>query len=551
VVFGRIGSVVGNQLSDLSYRFGCGQLSPAMQLYGQSDRCLAYSAADRRSGYENHFGISTHWQLLHLIRLVVATEKGICSPIGMNRFGRIKITLLLIVTAFCLSESVLSRQNDLFRQLEAAIPSIQPPMLFCQMVWLIALFCFKFSLNDLPLIGMVLITMAANLIDVRPNADAINFLTGVIMGKGTALLLGQESEIRRRKSEGGNTFHLNNRQPAVSNFLIGVALLLTFGSWLHLNVTDNFYHGPRWMGIWDTPNIYGMLMSVGVVLVIGMAVQMWKAEGGTRKDENGKEMRIAHGGWRNSLGQWKLIILLVLTFMMGMGLLFSYSRGPWLGTLVGLLYLAKFYGKFKWRYILPGIVIVAVTVCCFWNTPRTSPWYFQRLDLGRGSAQNRVVAWKAGFDIMYAHPLGVGWNNTVTTYQEIYSPPGDSAFAITTNDYLMLGTQLGIPALLCFITYVVLCFGARNWWRKKSPPTEDYGFTTSDPKLRTPHSALRTKLACRAAALSLLVAFWFDSGLFKLATASIFWILLELGREDLPQQNVIENNPVLPANSVL
>ena len=27
----------------------------------------------------------------------------------------------------------------------------------------------------------------------------------------------------------------------------------------------------------------------------------------------------------------------------------------------------------------------------------------------------------------------------------------------------------------------------------------------------------------------MLVAFWFDGGLFKLATASVFWILLELG----------------------
>jgi hypothetical protein len=28
----------------------------------------------------------------------------------------------------------------------------------------------------------------------------------------------------------------------------------------------------------------------------------------------------------------------------------------------------------------------------------------------------------------------------------------------------------------------------------------------------------------------LLVGFWFDGGLFKLATGATFWILLELGR---------------------
>jgi hypothetical protein len=38
---------------------------------------------------------------------------------------------------------------------------------------------------------------------------------------------------------------------------------------------------------------------------------------------------------------------------------------------------------------------------------------------------------------------------------------------------------------------------------------------------------------CRAGAIDFLVAFWFDGGVFKLATASVFWILLELGGKSL------------------
>jgi len=38
---------------------------------------------------------------------------------------------------------------------------------------------------------------------------------------------------------------------------------------------------------------------------------------------------------------------------------------------------------------------------------------------------------------------------------------------------------------------------------------------------------------CRAGAIVLLVGFFFDGGLFKLATCSVFWILLELGRVDI------------------
>jgi O-antigen ligase len=202
-----------------------------------------------------------------------------------------------------------------------------------------------------------------------------------------------------------------------------------------------------------------------------------------------------------------VVFLLIAAGMMGVGLVMSYSRGAWVGTTIGLLYLAKAYGKFKWRWVLAPVLLVAVLGWFFWNTPRTAPWYFQRLDMGRGSVQHRLAAWKAGFEIMRDHPFGVGWNNTVDIYTKNYSPPKDGAEAITTNDYLILGTQLGIPGLVCLLAYVALCYR----------------------KIGNRKSEIGNQLACRAGALAMLVAFWFDGGLFKLATASVFWILLELG----------------------
>ena len=59
--------------------------------------------------------------------------------------------------------------------------------------------------------------------------------------------------------------------------------------------------------------------------------------------------------------------------------------------------------------------------------------------------------------------------------------------------------------------------------------------------LAPPHGTLdSSKTACRAGALMLLVAFWFDGGLFTLATASVFWILLELGNEKAESGNRFE-----------
>jgi hypothetical protein len=54
-----------------------------------------------------------------------------------------------------------------------------------------------------------------------------------------------------------------------------------------------------------------------------------------------------------------------------------------------------------------------------------------------------------------------------------------------------------------------------------------------------------TKVACRSSALVLLIAFWFDGGLFDLPTAAIFWILLELGSSASPQ---MKNKPLKAAN---
>lgn len=50
----------------------------------------------------------------------------------------------------------------------------------------------------------------------------------------------------------------------------------------------------------------------------------------------------------------------------------------------------------------------------------------------------------------------------------------------------------------------------------------------------------KNRVACRAGALVLIVAFWFDGGLFKLPTAALFWMLLELGA---PRHEVESGKP--------
>ena len=422
----------------------------------------------------------------------------------------IKPVLLLLIAALCLFEFVLARQSGMFREFEMALLQTQWMLLVCLAVWCGTFLFLAFNLKDLLLIGLLLIAVIVYFIsraEDRPATDAVTLLFGITLGRGLRVFLSRGS---RRESALTARLEIDRSGlTSAATFLIGLVGLLGFASWWHLDMTDNFYHGPRWMGLWTNPNDYGLLMSAGFVVAVGLLAARERKKDGIKKFSLRSLRSFA------AIGS---VILFIAAGMMGVGLIFSYSRGAWLGTAIGLLDLAKVHGKFKWRSVLPGIFVAAAVAWFFWNgTPDSAPWFMKRMDLGPPLAQHRVAAWKVGFEMIRDHPLGVGWNKAVETYEKNYSPPEGGAAAITTNDYLMLGTQLGLPGLVCFAAYVALCF------RNRPQLT----------KIGNRKSEIGNKMACHAGALAMLVAFWFDGGLFKLATASVFWILLELGRSEM------------------
>jgi O-antigen ligase len=481
----------------------------------------------------------------------------------------IKPTLLLAIVALCLFEFVLDRQIGMFREFEFVLLETQWMLLVCLAVWCGTFLFLTFSLKDLPLIGLLLIAIAAYFISQTENSpatDTITILFGVTLGRAIRFFVYSGGRRKPAPTKKAGTGH--SELTSAATFLIGLVLLLAFSAFWHLDMTNNFYRGPRWMGLWNNPNDYGLLMSAGLVLAMGLLMGIWDLEFGVQNSMRsfavrwfGKDRRRgdeSHSGnpqleienqkvVTDSLRRPLPILLFVTVLMLGTGLFFSYSRGAWVGTATGLLYLAKAHGKFKWWGVLLPVFIAMVVICFFWNnTPDNAPWYLKRLDLSRASTQHRVAAWKAGFEIMRDHPFGVGWNKAASFYEKNYSPPEGGAAAITTNDYLMLGTQMGIPGLVCFVAYVALCFRNHPGFvaadvrrlhlksRKSEPPhVGSYSLMGSEEGIIaspvTRH--IPPAITCHSAMLAMAVAFWFDYGLFKLATASVFWILLELGAE--------------------
>jgi hypothetical protein len=71
-------------------------------------------------------------------------------------------------------------------------------------------------------------------------------------------------------------------------------------------------------------------------------------------------------------------------------------------------------------------------------------------------------------------------------------------------------------------------------------PTLDFGLPPSLRFVAASWASDWSRTVCRAGTVVLIIGFWFDGGLFNLSTASMFWILLELGAsESIPEKVVV------------
>jgi len=194
------------------------------------------------------------------------------------------------------------------------------------------------------------------------------------------------------------------------------------------------------------------------------------------------------------------------------------------------------------RALALGVVVVSLGVLGFWGFRQADRGMVRRAysaaNVNDFSLRNRVAAWEGTLQMMADKPwFGFGWNQPERVYDQYYrAAKVDEGMAIQLNDYLTLGTTLGLPALLCFAMYVGLSLSPKSKVQSlkskvQGPEDEGHGAgLPAPPTLDFRHWTLDHGAVCRAGAVVLLVGFWFDGGLFKLATGATFWILLELGR---------------------
>jgi hypothetical protein len=236
------------------------------------------------------------------------------------------------------------------------------------------------------------------------------------------------------------------------------------------------------------------------------------------------------------------------------GLLKSYSRGAWIATACGWVYLAcawrrsydasrtppaiQFLGSRR-VIVRLAVIIVSLFLVVVWDLRHSDQRLARRIssvtNLNDFSWRNRVVALVGALQMMGEHPwLGVGWNLFERVYNEFYRPPKlVEGMAIVLNDYLVTGMSLGLPALVCLLGFL---------WQKwpgadrehRSPSSVAMSADAKDrlkpgQQAHSPEREEWDKAICRAGFLVLAVGFVPERGLFYLCMGVPFWILLELG----------------------
>lgn len=370
------------------------------------------------------------------------------------------------------------------------------------------------------LAGWATVRYALNYGTAARSTDLLVLLTALAAGQSTAFLLDWEEFAGHQRSVTELKLKL----------LRLLAVLIVLGSLIHPAASREFqYRGnTRWVGLWENPNHFGVLMAVGLVLNLGLLNHAWR---GLRYFGH-ESYRSVQWGVRCAVVVWSFGSLAT-----GTGLIFSYSRGAWLGAVVGVGWLCwrKLHGatepypRFRLRLVLfrrcvPMLTLLALSLGAigFWSLRHTEvPLLRRGFTVGNPndfSWRNRVATWPGTLELMARKPLtGWGWNRPVTLYEQGIQPVWLSeSGAITQNDYCILGITLGVPALSAFLLWTWLA------WQPAASDSSSPLCSMCSPRINYNLSFLH------AALLPLLVSFAVDAGLFKLAIVVPFCILTEI-----------------------
>ncbi len=279
---------------------------------------------------------------------------------------------------------------------------------------------------------------------------------------------------------------------------------------------ETFYHGQlRWSGIYSTPNEFGLIMAVILMLA---AVRVWNY------------------AWNRRFAP--AAVYVAPAVISGFCVMKSYSREAWVCILVGSLFLAwngmrRKFSEFqnssqlmsiesRWirKTLLWGCVGILIGVCSLCAIKRVSQSrmlvaqrLFSAFNRADFSSRNRLASYQDGINMVMDRPLaGYGWGHLVAIHNNLYLQPGlYDGQALVLNDFLRLALRFGIPTFVIFVLFAWVWLSARPK-TKLQPLNYDI-------------------VLCWTVVLMFAVGFIFSDGLCRLASGGSFWLFLTMAMD--------------------
>ncbi|MFA6451143.1 MAG: O-antigen ligase family protein [bacterium] len=156
---------------------------------------------------------------------------------------------------------------------------------------------------------------------------------------------------------------------------------------------------------------------------------------------------------------WKRLLYYTVFVLDFLALLMTFSRGAWIGTIVGVVISAQIRGMVQFIRIFSMVFVLFIIV-----TVLTPQQYFGRYlvrlysvpRVADVSSKNRVAQWKIAYETISDYPLlGVGLNNNSYHVTEKYNLP---TYGEIHNLFLHIGSERGIPAMFIFMGIYISYF---------------------------------------------------------------------------------------------
>ncbi|MDP1808058.1 MAG: O-antigen ligase family protein [Actinomycetota bacterium] len=175
----------------------------------------------------------------------------------------------------------------------------------------------------------------------------------------------------------------------------------------------------------------------------------------------------------------KRLLYMLLTVVMAAGLVFTFSRGAWLGSAAGIAVLAGTVGRgVSRRYLVVGVLLVvlvfsAANIFKPSDVKSSSPVVDRAIssfDTDKGSVGTRLWLWRTTLGLIAKRPLfGYGPDTLVVVYPK-YLPDAykklepQARIDKAHNDLLNVGATLGLTGLAAFLALIFMFLRA-SWLR--------------------------------------------------------------------------------------